>query len=123
MAESECDILIVRDRDMSSVPDTTDSPFRGVPEYDLEYAIVDPKRTFESPQEVANVTDISVDLRRRILQVWEYDISAEMSEENEGGPVQGVDVNMLDKILSAKAHLDMQQERSADKSTRLSGAS
>ena len=123
MAETNCDILVVRDRDLSSVPEVAVSPLHGVPKYDLEHAIMDPEGTFESPQEVANVSEISIDLRRRILQAWEYDIRASMEEENEGGAVRDIDVNALDTIVSAKALLDMKEKKTNNETLRLSGAS
>ena len=107
MAEADCDILVVRDDDSETAAAVEETPIRGVPRYNLEKAITHPDDTFESPQQVANLSDISVDLRKRILQAWEYDIRAEMAEENEGGPVREIDVNALDDILSAKALLDM----------------
>ena len=45
-------------------------------------------------------------LRRRILQVWEYDIRAAMVEENEGGPVRDIDAGTLRDIQAARAALD-----------------
>ena len=113
MANADCDILVVRDDDSEEVAGVDEQPIRGVPRYDLENAITHPDDMFESPQQVANLSDISVDLRKRILQAWEYDIRAEMAEENEGGPVREIDVNALDDILSAKALLDMKAGQSA----------
>ncbi len=123
IAETDCDIFVVRDRDSSSVPNEAASPFYGVPKYDLERAITDPEDSFESPREVASLSDTSIDLRKRILQAWEYDIRAEMAAENEGGAVKDINVNALDEILSAKELLDMKQAGSRNESTRLSGAS
>lgn len=123
MAEANCDILIIRDGDSSGVPDEAASPFYGVPKYDIEHAIVDPEDAFDSPRDVVDMSETSIDLRRRILQAWEYDIRAEMAAENEGGTIRDVDVNALDEISSAKALLDIQQEELRGKSPRLSGAS
>lgn len=111
MAEASSDILVVRERDTTLVPDAANSPIYGVPRYDLERAITSPEETFESPSEVANVTELSAELRRRILQAWEYDIRAEMVEEDDGGPTGDIDVNALDEIYSARALLEMQQEK------------
>jgi universal stress protein E len=122
IAETDCDILIVRDGDSSNVIDGAASPFYGVPRHDLESAIIDPQDAFESPWEVVNLSDTSIDLRKRILQAWEYDIRAEMEAENEGGFVKEIDVNALDEILSAKELLDAKQNGSRKESTRLSGA-
>lgn len=123
IAETNCDILVVRDGDASSVPDQAASPFYGVPKYDIEHAIIDPEDAFESPREVVNMSDTSIDLRKRILQAWEYDVRAAMEAENEGGSVRGFDVNALDEIVSAKELLDARQHRSLDDPLRLSGSS
>jgi universal stress protein E len=123
MSETSCDILIIRDSDLASVPDAASSPSYGIPKYDLEHAIIDPEDTFESPQQVANVTELSIEFRKRILQAWEHDLRAEMEVENEGGAVRDIDVNALDEIISAKALLEMKQEETATETTRLSGMS
>ncbi|NNF15430.1 MAG: universal stress protein [Gammaproteobacteria bacterium] len=123
MAETHTDMLIVRERDLAVVPDIDERPIRGVPKYNLEHAITNPEESFTSPLEVANLSDVSVELRNRILQAWEYDIRAEMTEENEGGPPRGVDVNALDEIYSAKALLEMKQHKSGNRQGALHGAS
>jgi len=121
MAETDADILVVRDRVFAGLPNTAESPFYGVPKYDLEHAITHPEATFDSPQMVANLPEISVELRKRILQAWEYDIRAEMAEENEGGPTKDIDINALDEIFSAKALLDIQQQKSGNVQMALHG--
>lgn len=123
LANASCDVLIFRDSDLSSVPDAPKSPSYGVPKFDVERAIVDPEGVFDSPREVLNKTETSVDFRRRILQVWEYDIRADMQDENEGAPVRDVNVGALDEIDTARALLDMQQQSSANEPVTLSGAS
>lgn len=110
MAETNTDMLIVRERDLSRVPDATKSPVYGVPKYDLEHAITRPAATFDSPLAVANLAEISVELRRRILQAWECDIRAEMADENEGGRAREIEVDVLDEIFSARALLEMKQQ-------------
>lgn len=120
LSEMNCDVLVVKDRDISSVPKAASNPSHGIPKYDLEHAIIDPDDTFESPQQVANVSEISIGLRERILQAWEYDVRAEMEAENEGGAIRDFNANTLDQITSAKEVLKMKQEKSADESTRLS---
>jgi hypothetical protein len=95
-----------------------------MPKYDLEAAITNPQETFESPQEVVNAVEISFDLKRRILQAWEYDIRAQMTEENEGGPVsRGIDVDVLDDIRAASDTLQAQRAESDRDDARLVRAS
>lgn len=120
LAEMSCDILVVKDRDLSGVPKAAAEPSHGKPKYDLEHAIIDPENTFESPLRVANVSEISIELRKRILQAWEFDIRAEMEAENEGGAVGDINVNVLDQIISAKELLKMKERSRDDESTRLS---
>ena len=112
MADTNTDYLVVRERDLARVPAAGKSPIIGAPKRDLENAITNPDATFDSPQEVADLADLSIELRNRILQAWEYDIRAEMVDENEGGPIREIDVNALDAIYSAKAFLhEMQREK------------
>lgn len=121
IAATNTDILIVRERDLARVPNVAESPFYGVPKYDLEHAITNPEAAFDSPQAVANLPEISIELRSRILQAWEYDIRAEMTEENEGGLTGDIDVNALDEITSARALLKMKQGNSDNGQTALHG--
>lgn len=114
IADAECDMLIVREHEPSSVPKAAESPHYGVPKYDLARAIIEPESTFETPQEVAGIADLSIPLRERILQAWEYDIKAEMREEDEGGPAGRVDTDVLDDIYSAKALLEMKKEKAGN---------
>lgn len=120
MAEMSCDILVVKDRDLSGVPKMATDPGRGTPKYNLEHAIIDPENTFESPLRVANVSEISIGLRKRILQAWEFDIRAEMEAENEGGAIGDINVNTLDQIVSAKEILKMKENSRENESMRLS---
>ena len=110
MSKAGRDIVVFRDQDTSRVPEAKSKPFRGEPRHDLGQAITYPEDTFESPEEVANLSGVSVALRKRILQAWEYDLRAEMAEENEGGPVRDIDVSVLDEILAAKELLDMKKK-------------
>lgn len=107
MANADCDILVIREEEPDTAVEMSSKPLTGVPRHDLEHAITNPEDTFDSPRQVANLSEISIDLRKRILQAWEYDIRSGMAEENEGGPVRDIDVNALDDILAAKALLEM----------------
>lgn len=111
IADTDTDILVVRERNFEYVPDIAKSPSSGVPKYDLEHAITNPESAFESPNDVANMPEISFELRNRILQVWEYDIRAEMADENEGGPVRDIDVNALNEIYTARDLLATNQKK------------
>ena len=119
MSESNCDILVVRERDIQDMPAVEKSPVYGVPKYDLEHAIINPEDAFESPQQVANLSDISVELRRRILQAWEHDIRAEMDVVDEGGPIADIDYKALDEILAAKSLLKMKAKSSGKQNSVL----
>ncbi len=121
MADTKCDILIVGERNLDPVPNVVKNPVYGVPQYDLEHAITNPEATFDSPLAVANLPAISIELRNRILQAWEYDIRAEMTEENEGGPTGDIDINALDEIFSARAMLETRQEKSGNGHMALHG--
>ena len=123
MADANTDVLIVRERDLARVATAVESPFYGVPKYDLEHAITYPEATFDSPQKVAILPEISIELRKRILQAWEYDIRAAMAEENEGGQTRDIDVNALDEIISASALLEMEQEKPGNGQMALHGMS
>ena len=110
MARTDCDILVVREDDMSRVPESETRPFHGVPKIDLEQAITTPEDVFDRPRQVVDLSELSIDLRERILQAWEHDIRADMADENEGGPVRDIDVNTLDRILTAKSLLEKKRD-------------
>lgn len=119
MAKSRCDILVVRERDLEQVPEAEKIPVSGIAQYDLERAIINPEETFESPKEVAKRSEISVGLRRRILQAWEYDIRAEMDQVNEGGAIGDIDHKALDEILAAKVLLKSKAQESGNRGSTL----
>jgi hypothetical protein len=121
MSEAHVDFLIIRDDESRRVAKAVQRPVRGEPKYDLEQAIARPEDAFESPQDVANMQDVSYQFRHRILQAWESDIRAEMTGENEGGQVRQIDVNALDEIYSAKALLKMQHDKGDDRQLSLHG--
>lgn len=117
MARADCDIFVFRERDADAIPERAREPQQGLPRYDLTKAITHPEDAFDTPEQVAMLDEVSVELRERILQAWEYDIRAGMAEENEGGPVRDIDVSALDDIAEAR-HLLETRETEAD--TRLS---
>jgi len=106
MADAKCDVLIVRDDDDQMAASAATETVCGVPKYNLEKAILNPQAAFRSPLDVTGLHDISVELRQRILQAWEYDIRAGLAAENEGGAAGDVDANALDEIRKAKKLLD-----------------
>ena len=123
MSRVNCDIVITRDSEQQQAASERVRPLRGKPRYDLEQAISDPESVFESPAAVANLTEVSTRLRERILQAWEYDIRAQMNEENEGGPVQDIEVDALADIREARKNLQEERRRSDSEAPRLSAGS
>ena len=111
MSRTRGDIFVVRDSAPPALPEAVTRPLRGRPTFSLDRALVDPEDSFESPQEVASLSEVSLDLRQRILQAWEYDIRAEMAKENEGGPTGDIAINDLEDILAAKEVLEMKKKR------------
>ncbi len=106
MADTDCDIVVVRDRDVSELGNVQSGKVvQGHPRYDIEEAIIRPASTFRSPREVAELDDVSHALRRRILQAWESDIRSTMVAENEGGPIQQIESVTLQDIQHAEALL------------------
>ena len=105
LAETPCDVLFVKDSEDATVPVADQYPIRGIPAFDLETAITNPEQTFGSPQNLANAVDISIGLKKRILQVWEQDVRAQQAEENEGGLVKKTNADFLSDISRASANL------------------
>jgi len=106
MADAGCDVFVMREPDEARLPDTSAQMVSGTADVDLVEAIVNPQAVFSSPLQVAMLEEVSVELRRRILQAWEYDIRAAMVEENEGGLVGDIDADALGEIEAAKAALE-----------------
>lgn len=115
ISRTRADVFVVRDSAPPVVPEAATKPVQGKPTFSLDKAIVDPGDSFESPQDVAGLSEVSIDLRERILQAWEYDIRAEMATENEGGATGEIAVNDLEDILAAKEVLEMKRKRHGDK--------
>jgi len=115
MAETHCDMLVLREAEATRLPSAIANPVQGTPKFELERAITHPEDTFESPRQVARLDEVSVDLRERILQGWEFDIRAEMAEENEGGNVADINPNALDEILAARELLASKRRAASDR--------
>jgi nucleotide-binding universal stress UspA family protein len=121
MADTKADIFVVREHNEENIPKAASNPYHGKPKYDLEQAITNPSDAFSSQQDVVDMDEVSIALRKRILQAWEYDLRAEMIAENEGGSPREIDVDALDDIRSAIDVLAMRNNaprNEADKSTR-----
>jgi hypothetical protein len=105
LARAPCDLLIVRSDADAEPPEAGQRPVAGVPAFDPEQAILDPERTFGSPLNLAERSDITIALRRRILEMWQLDVESEMTEEDEGGPVLRTRVEQLERIQQAREAL------------------
>ncbi len=114
LAEAPCDVLFIKDARDTLIPVADEYPKQGNAAYDLELAITDPQRAFDSPQTLVHAPEISLPMKKRILQLWEQDIRAQMAEENEGGPIRATNAAVLDAINVAKANLTTAFERNSD---------
>lgn len=100
-----CDILFIKEASGAKIPETDRQPRRGVPSVNIEMAITHPDKAFESPEAVAETDDLTVGLRRRILDAWELDVNAQLKAVDEGGPVQETPASLLTEISRAKESL------------------
>lgn len=105
LAESPCDVIFVKDDDKGGYPKTEAQTLHGDPIYDLEQAIMDPAKVFGSPNTIVHASEISVPLRNRILEIWKRDVQAEMTEEDEGGPVLATNADLLNAISLAQTEM------------------
>ena len=121
LSETPCDVLFVKDSEDAMVPVADQHPIQGIPAFDLETAITNPEQTFGSPQKLANAVDISIGLKKRILQIWEQDVRAEQAEENEGGLVKKTNANVLSDISRASASLVAGTNRRGNTPAELTG--
>ena len=106
LSEAPCDVLFVKERGGSEIPEAEERPRRGVPEVNVEMAITHPEEAFKTPEAVVHADQLSRDLRRRILDAWKFDIQAELDEEAEGGPVKSSKAGLLREIETARLALD-----------------
>lgn len=100
-----CDIVFVKEAEGLDAPVAEKQPRRGIPSVNLELAITEPDKVFESPKSVVETDDLTIGLRRRILDAWELDVNRQMTAEDEGGPVQDAPSHILAEINSAKESL------------------
>lgn len=119
LADAPCDVLFVKDASDVSIPTATEPPIQGIPSYDLDQAVMDPQRAFGSPQILVGKSEISTPMKKRILQLWEQDVRAQMTEENEGGPVRATKADVLDAINRARTILRKEPDRRVEVSTEL----
>jgi universal stress protein E len=105
LSSVSCDIFFVKEARDATIPEADEQPKKGVPSVDIEMAITHPDQAFESPEEVAETDDLTVGLRRRILDAWELDINAQLKAVDEGGPVQETPASLLVEINRARESL------------------
>lgn len=100
-----CDVVFVKEVEGLSTPIAEERPRHGVPAVNIEMAITEPDKAFESPESVAKTDDLTIGLRRRILDAWELDVNRQLTAENEGGPVQDTPASILAEINRARESL------------------
>ena len=91
-----------------------------MPEIDLEAAILSPQNEFGDPERVIDAPNISSGLRYRILKIWELDLKAQMTSENEGGVIRSSTADMLKRVT--RALVDLEKAASLEQPVRLSGS-
>lgn len=113
LAEAPCDLLIVKEAEGTEIPEAEHQPSTREPDIDVEMAVVHPEKAFKTPLAVAAADHLTGELRRRILDVWELDIEAQLREEDEGGPVQSSQAGVLKDISTARREVDHSLSRRA----------
>lgn len=73
----------------------------------LKEAILDPKSSFGSPQELMRAQNFSVDEKIIILKLWAYD--AERLEVAQEENMKGTDDDLLKNVLDCLATLEKQK--------------
>lgn len=105
LSDTPCDVLYVKESDNAEIPEATEKPTRGEPEVDLEMAITNPENVFKTPQAVVDSSQLSWNLRERILELWDRDVRARLTMEDEGGSVMSSPAGLLKEIKNAKKAL------------------
>lgn len=103
LAEAECDVLFVKDPTDAEVPKLEEQPVEGAAEFDVEAAILDPRRVFGEPAKVLESERLSAAMKERLLNLWRQDVVAEQVAVNEGIPAtpqaEPDEIRELDKLL------------------------
>ncbi|MGA9572919.1 MAG: universal stress protein [Lysobacterales bacterium] len=113
LSDAPCDVLFVKESDNVEIPEATEKPTSGVPEVDLEMAITNPENVFKSPRAVIENNQLTSDLRERILELWDLDVRARLTLEDEGGSVKSSPAGLLKEIKNAKIALAEKESRRA----------
>lgn len=113
LARACCDVVFLReDVSASDIPEPSRPPVYGIPRVDIDQAVVDPERTFQTPEKLVEQKDLSIAMRLRILRLWEHDVRRLMDEEDEGGPTGTSKAGLLSAIHSARQALDAERHSS-----------
>jgi len=119
MRQSPVPVWFDKDGSDADIPVQSQKARHGVAVFDLEQAITSPDKTFKSPMQVANSDELSIALRKRILQAWQMDIQAQMVAVDEGGPVTRIDISSLQEISNARKQLNLLHESSQQGTSEL----
>jgi nucleotide-binding universal stress UspA family protein len=101
------DVIFLRpDALPEKTPDAVGTLVHGLPAVDLERALADPDIVFDhSPEKLAAEDRLSITMRRRLLKLWEHDLRAALTEEDEGGITARSPAELLPAIVRAKSRL------------------
>ncbi len=106
-ARTDCDLVFVREQvPEERIPAAANPPVFGLPKVDLEQAVLDPARTFHTPENLAGQDALASATRVRLLKIWEQDVRQVMNEEDEGGPVQNSQADLLGAIRRVRRNLE-----------------
>lgn len=110
LANAPCDVVFVKDLSNSTAYAQDGSQQSDETGFDLEHAIVHPKRTFGSPEAVVEATDLSEPLKHRILQLWEIDVVHCKRTRDDDESAQKAGAGTLDAINRARANLESSRQ-------------
>ena len=106
LEHTPCDVLFVKRHGDERVPRGNRPQRQGQPVIRLEQAEMDPGRVFASPEDLAGSTELSRDVRLRLLSNWESDLLGQIQQDDEGRPMGGARTELLPRVRAARARLE-----------------
>jgi nucleotide-binding universal stress UspA family protein len=113
LARTTCDVAFLRPSTLTESPPPAEPTVQGLPAVDIERALTDPDIVFDhSPEKLVEEDRLSVEMRQRLLGVWEQDVKAALVAEDDGGTTAASPASLIPAIQRARATLESGNRRS-----------
>ncbi len=106
LGRTRCDVVFLRPAEAPPPTAAVEQTVQGLPAVDVEKALTDPDIVFDhSPEKLAAEERLSVEMRERLLEVWEQDLKSALVAEDDGAATVSAESQLIPAIVRARSNL------------------